>query len=51
MRQNKRTLFRKWHNNAFPKSILKDITERALKANENSRIRLKILGIMSDKLL
>lgn len=25
MKQNKRALFRKWHNNVFPKAILKDI--------------------------
>lgn len=34
MMMNKRCLFRAWHNKAFPKSILKDITERALAANE-----------------
>lgn len=34
MKENMRKLFRFWHNNAFPKEILKDITERALQANE-----------------
>jgi hypothetical protein len=46
MLQNKRTLFRTWHNKVFSKSILKDIAERALTANEKSRIKLKTLGIM-----
>jgi len=33
MKENQRRLFRQWHHNAFPKSVLRDITERALIMN------------------
>lgn len=43
-------MFRSWHNNVFPKDVLKDITERALLANNHSKIRLQILGAMEEKI-
>lgn len=29
-----RKMFRTWHNNAFPKMVLSDITQRALQVNQ-----------------
>lgn len=49
--ENKRKFFRLWHNKAFPKHILRDLTQRALNVNEESRIRLKALGVMEEKIL
>jgi hypothetical protein len=45
-----RKMFRSWHNNAFPKSVLKDITERALQLHEESRIKIKVIGTMEEKI-
>jgi len=46
MKENMRKMFRLWHNNAFAKYVLKDITERALQVHEESRIIIKTLGAM-----
>lgn len=43
---NIRKMFRTWHNNAFPKLVLSDITERALQVNQESRTKLKALSVM-----
>lgn len=51
MLENKRSMFRTWHNKVFPKSVLKDITERALNSNEESRLKIKMLNIMEEKVL
>jgi hypothetical protein len=51
MLANKRQLFRRWHSNAFPKSILRDLTERALSAHAESRTRLKVLNTMEETVL
>lgn len=51
MKQNMRKMFHLWHNNAFPKSVLKDITERALTMSHESKTRLQILGSMEEKIL
>jgi hypothetical protein len=51
MSENIRKMFRKWHNNAFPKTVLRDITERALQAHTESGIRIKTIGAMDEKIL
>lgn len=51
MRENQKFMFRRWHNSVFPKTVLRDITERALRINEESRIKIQTLNKMDEELL
>ena len=44
-------MFNRWHSNIFPKSVLRDIAERALIAFEQSRIRIKTLNTMEEQVI
>lgn len=50
VKERMRSFFRIWNSNVFPRSVLKDIAERALIVNQQSRIRIKILGMMQEKI-
>ena len=51
MQENKRNFFRTWHSRVFPKSVLRELTERAMCKNEESRLRLRSLSAMEEGVL